>query len=70
MGELALVAEYGLRLNCSKMVVYVPAGDNFSGDLSGFRQLGIKVDFSGNVAFMKVPIVGSTEFFSEWVKQK
>jgi len=68
--EIALGPEYGIRNNYSKMVVYPLAGDRFSGDLSKFAALGIPVDYSGNVKFMQVPIVGSPEFMREWATQK
>ena len=68
--EIALGHEYGLRNNYSKMVVYPLAGDKFRGDLSSFERLGITVDYSRNVTFIQVPVVGSDEFVKEWVKQK
>ena len=64
--EIAVASEYGLRFNYSKMVLYPLAGDAFLGDLSGFTDLGININRSGNVMFMKVPIVGSAAFVKEW----
>ena len=52
------------------MVVYPLAGDAFDGDLEEFKRMGIKVDYSGNVKFMQVPIVGSEAFIKEWVGAK
>ena len=52
------------------MAVYPLAGDGFYGDLSKFERLGIKVDYSKNVKFMQVPIIGSPEFIRAWVEQK
>jgi len=52
------------------MVLYPLAGRGFTGDLSRFEELGIKIDYSGNVKFMQVPVVGSREFVKEWVGQK
>ena len=60
--EIALGPQYGLRNNYDKMVVYPLAGRAFTGDLSKFERLGIKVDYSQNVKFMQVPVVGSGEF--------
>ena len=68
--EIALGPEYGLRNNYEKMVVYPLAGDRFTGDLSRFIELGVQVDYSCNVKFMQVPVVGSPEFVKEWVGQK
>ena len=68
--EIALGPEYGLRNNYDKMVVYPLAGDRFTGDLSKFIELGCKIDYSGNVKFMQVPVVGSPAFVKEWVGQK
>ena len=68
--EIALGQEYGLRNNYTKIVVYPLAGDRFQGNLSDSERFGIKVDFSRNVKFMQVPIVGSEEFVKGWVKQK
>ena len=62
--------EYGLRNNYSKMVVYPLAGQHFVGDLSRFAALGIAIDYSGNVKFMQVPVVGSAGFVQEWVANK
>ena len=68
--EMALASEYGLRFNASKMVVYPLAGDNFRGDLSGFIALGIKVNTTGNLMFMKVPVVGNAAFVKERASSK
>jgi hypothetical protein len=51
--EVALGPEYGLRNICEKMVVYPLAGERFSGDLSKFTALGIPIDYTGNVKFIK-----------------
>eukprot|EP00973_Karenia_brevis_P021528 2959192-Karenia_brevis.AAC.1 len=69
-GEIAIAQEYGLRYNYSKMVVYPMAGEEFVGDVSEFQRMGITVDYSGNVKFMQVPVVGNREFIAEWVKSK
>ena len=45
--EIALWPEYGLRNNYDKMVVYPLAGDRFTGDVSKFIELGIRIDYSG-----------------------
>ena len=68
--EIALGPEYGLRNNYDKMVVYPLAGRRFTGDLSKFTELGIPIDYSGNVKFMQVPIAGTPEFIREWVTYK
>ena len=68
--EIALGSEYGLRNNYDKMVLYPLAGDQFTGDLSKFVELGITIDYSGNVKFMQVPIAGSTQFIKDWVAYK
>ena len=57
-GELAISHEYGFRCNFDKMVLHPLAGRQFTGDVSDFERLGIKVDSSGNLKFMQVPIVG------------
>ena len=38
--------------------------------MSKFEELGIKIDYSGNVKFMQVPISGTREFINEWVATK
>jgi len=68
--EIALGSEYGLKNNYEKMVVYPLAGNRFSGDLSRFVALGVKIDYSCNVKSMQVPIAGSAEFVREWVAAK
>eukprot|EP00973_Karenia_brevis_P012628 1712976-Karenia_brevis.AAC.1 len=45
-GEQALGVEYGIRQNFSKMVVFPLAGADFDGDLSGFEEMGVRVDWS------------------------
>ena len=70
-GEARIAGEYGLRYNFDKMFVYPLAGTNFrdpNGVLAGLERLGVKVDYSVNIKFMKVPVVGSDEFFKEWVE--
>ena len=68
--EIRVIGEYGLRNNYTKMKVYPLAGHNFLGDLSGFIRLGIEVDDSCDVKFMKTPIVGGAEFFREWADER
>ena len=68
--EAALGGEYGLRNNFSKMKVYTVAGESFEGDLAGFESLGIPIDKSCNVEFMKVPIVGDRLFLKAWGEEK
>ena len=57
-GEMAIGRAFGVKNNFGRMKVYPLAGQNFQGDLSGFEELWIEVDWSGNVLFMQVPIVG------------
>ena len=52
------------------MVVYPLAGERFRGDLSRFIELGITIDYTGNVKFMQVAIAGSAAFIREWINQK
>ena len=56
------------------MRLYPLAGQRFNEtqarELDGFRQLGVNIDYSGNVKFMQVPIVGDSEFIKEWVEAK
>ena len=49
--------------------MYPLAGELFQGDLSGFEKLGIEIDWSGNVLFMQVPIVGTLVFMKEWAAE-
>eukprot|EP00973_Karenia_brevis_P028255 3893536-Karenia_brevis.AAC.1 len=78
-GEIAIGREYGIKQNFDKMVAYTLAGDKFlqgMGDrdrrkvLKEFEDLGIKLDYSGNVKFMQVPIVGDAAFIQEWINSK
>ena len=46
------------------------SGGNVQGDLNGFEELGIKVDWLGNVLLMQVPIVGTVVFMKEWAAEK
>ena len=54
--EIALGPQYGLRNNYDKMVVYPSAGRTFTGDLSKFERLGIKIDCSQNVQVHGLPV--------------
>ena len=56
---MAIGRAFGVKNNFTKMKVYPLAGELFQGDLSGFEELGIEIDWSGNVLFMRVPIVGA-----------
>ena len=69
-GEMAIGRAFGVKNIFTKMKVHPLAGDNFQGDLSGFEELGIEIDWSGNVLFMQVPIVGSLAFMKEWAAGK
>jgi hypothetical protein len=73
-GEIALGADYGIRNNFSKMVLYPLAGRGFCEterrELDGFRQLGVKIDYSCNVKFMQVPVTGNGDFMREWAASK
>jgi hypothetical protein len=69
-GEMAIGWAFGVKNIFSKMKVYLMAGQKFLGDLSGFEEMGIEVDWSGNVLFMQVPIVGSQAFMEEWATDK
>ena len=52
------------------MVLYPLAGRGCRADLSKFVDLGINIDYSGNVKFMQVPIVGDVAFVQEWAESK
>eukprot|EP00973_Karenia_brevis_P032578 4496591-Karenia_brevis.AAC.1 len=52
------------------MVLYPLAGQDFTGDVSSFERMGITVDYSCNVKFMQVPVVGYEGFIAEWVGTK
>ena len=69
-GSVLTVCLSGVRHNFEKMVVYPLAGAGFTGDLSKFVELGIPIDYSGNVKFMQVPIAGSSGFLREWATYK
>ena len=70
-GEMATGRRaFGVNTNSSKMKVYPLAGQHFQGDFSGFEELGIIIDWLGNVLFMQVPIVGSGAFTREWATEK
>ena len=69
-GEMAIGRAFGVKNNFSKMKVYPLAGEGFQGDLSGFEELGIEIDWSGNVLFMQVPTAGTVAFVKEWAAEK
>eukprot|EP00973_Karenia_brevis_P092414 12412320-Karenia_brevis.AAC.1 len=52
------------------MVLYVLAGQEFQGNLQEFRDMGVQIDYTGDVKFMQVPVVGSAAFVGEWAAQK
>ena len=45
-------------------------GRNSKGDLTGFTSLGIKVDRSRDITFMKAPISGSEGWLREFAEEK
>jgi hypothetical protein len=65
-----LLIVFGYKLNFDKMVLYTVAGEDFYGDLVGFEQLGITINRTGNITFMKAPVMGSSEFLSQFCKDK
>ena len=82
--EIALADRFGTKFNYDKMKLYLLAGDFFNSDnsstdekfrenmdmLANFRGLGIEIDYSQNISFMKVPIMGSQEFIDEFIQKK
>ena len=51
------------------MVVYIVGGEGVTDEsLRGFEELGIKIDRSMNIVFMKAPVHGSTEFLHDFWK--
>eukprot|EP00973_Karenia_brevis_P066323 9218383-Karenia_brevis.AAC.1 len=52
------------------MVLYVLSGQEFQGNLQEFIDMGVQADYSRNVKFMQVPVVGDAEFVREWVARK
>ena len=60
LAEIALARRYHVEFDFGKCILYLPAGANYTGDLAGFEQLGIKVIREPNVEMLKTPIVGST----------
>ena len=69
--EKVLAERYGARLNLTKMVVYIVGGEGVTDEsLRGFEELGIKIDRSMNIVFMKAPVHGSTEFLHDFWKNK
>ena len=69
-GEMAMAEQYGVKFNFGKMVVYTVAGDEFEGDLSEFERLGIRIDRSQNITFMKAIVQGSEEFIRTFCEDK
>ena len=42
----------------------------FKSPQANFRQLGIEIDYSQNISFMTVPIMGSQTFIDEFIQQR
>jgi hypothetical protein len=70
MQEMAVAKQYGMHFNFSKMKLYLMAGDRFQGDISGLEQLGIQIDRSQNILFMKAPVMGTTDFLQSFANEK
>ena len=68
--EMGIAERYGAKFNMSKMVLYVVGGEGFNGDVSEFELLGIKIDRTMNISFMRAPVCGSQEFLQQFWKDK
>ena len=70
MQEIAISKQYGMHFNYGKMRLYLVAGNDFQGDISGFERLGIEIDRSQNIVFMKAPLMGTTAFLQAFAEDK
>lgn len=82
--EIALAERFGATFRFDKMKLYLLAGEFFNSDnanddpqyrenmemLENFKSKGIEIDYSQNITFMKVPIIGSKAFFDEFIDSK
>lgn len=77
--EEKLIADmHGVKFNFKKMKLYLMAGDDYNPTqdpdidrlIRNFRGLGIKIDTSCNIKFMKVPLIGDEPFAKKWIDSK
>jgi len=52
------------------MVLYIVGGEGFDGAVSEFETMGISIDRSMNISFMKAPVCGSQDFLQQFSKDK
>ena len=68
--EMELRSRFGLKYRFNKMNVRPIAGEALDGDCSRIERLGIRVDKSQSIMFMKVPVMGSETFPNSSRKSK
>ena len=65
--EMQCGKKYGLTYDLGECTLHLPAGRAFSGDVSEFEALGIKINWSQNLCMLKSPLVGDSEFCKEFL---
>ena len=68
--EIQLASKYGLRYNYKECKLFLPAGNQFRGDLTPFINLGIQIIGNDNIIMLKAPVCGSDDFFKEFCEKK
>lgn len=74
--EIGSVSRFGMKFNFGKMKLYLIAGATFDPSereaelIDKFRALGIQIDVSQNIVFMKTPIMGTAVFLSDYVNEQ
>ena len=63
--EIKLAEKYGFSYDLSQCTLYLLAGDEFRGDVSGFQALGVRIQTGTDIQMLKAPVCGQTPFMKE-----
>ena len=68
--EIALAETFRLKFDYSKCTLHLLAGEQFRGDVSEFQALGIRIVTGCDLAVLKTPVAGTSDFLACFMKDK
>ena len=68
--EIALIETFGLQFDYSKCTLHLLAGEQFRRAVSEFQALGVRVMIGCDLAVLKTPIAGISDFLACFMKDK
>ena len=64
--EIRLAANFGLKYDLAQCTVYLLAGDDFKGEVSGFQEFGVQFKSDWEIQILKTPISGQQTFMNDF----